>query len=114
MRVKRGVTSHRRHKRLLKKAKGYRGRRKTTIRLGHQAVIRAGAHAYRDRRKKKRVFRSLWIARLNAALRAQGIPYSRFIRQMEEKNVRLNRKVLSELAISEPRAFEEVVKTVMS
>lgn len=114
MRVKRGVTSHRRHKKLLKLAKGYRGRRSTTIRLGHQAVIRAGTHAYRDRKKKKRVFRSLWITRLNAALTSHGLMYSRFIRAMEEKNVRLNRKVLSELAISDPKAFDAVIKTVMS
>jgi len=114
MRVKRGVTSHRRHKKLLGRAKGYRGRRKTSIRLAHQAVMRAGAHAYRDRRKKKRVFRTLWIARLNAALRSEGVRYSEFVRRATEKKVILNRKVLSELAIHEPVAFKKVLEVVMA
>ena len=114
MRIKRGVTSHRRHKKLFALAKGYRGRRKNTVRLAKQAVMRAGQHAYRDRRKKKRAFRRLWIVRLNAALQRHGIAYSRFIRAMEGKKVLLNRKVLSELAIAEPKVFEEVVRTVMS
>ncbi len=114
MRVKRGTTSRHRHNRLLKKAKGYRGRRSTTVKLAHEAVMKAGMNAYRDRRKKKRIFRRLWITRLNAALRTQGIQYSRFIRQMEEKKVTLNRKVLSELAINDPEAFKKVVSTVMS
>ena len=113
MRIKRGVTSHRRHKKLLSLAKGYRGRRKKTVKLAHQAVIRAGSHAYRDRKRKKRVFRSLWIARLNAALSERGVMYSRFIRQMEEKKVLLNRKTLSELALHEPKTFDAIVKTVM-
>ena len=113
MRVKRGVTSHARHKRLLARTKGYRGPRHKTVKLGRLAVLKAGQHAYRDRRRKKREFRKLWIIRLNAALRSHGIPYSRFIRAAVEKKVVLNRKVLSELAIHEPTVFEEVVKVVM-
>jgi large subunit ribosomal protein L20 len=114
MRVKRGVTSHRRHKKLLALAKGYRGRRHTTVKLARLAVLKAGQHAYRDRRRKKREFRRLWIARLNAALRSHGVKYSRFVRAASDKNVLLNRKVLSELAIHEPGVFGEVVKVVMS
>ena len=114
MRVKRGVTSRAKHRKIFKLAKGYRGRRKNTVKLGKAAILKAGQHAYRDRRRKKREFRSLWIIRLNAALRPQGVAYSRFIRQMEEKNVILNRKVLSELAASDPAAFDAVVKAVMA
>jgi len=113
MRVKTGITSHRRHKKLLKQAKGYRGRRKNTVKMAQQAVMKAGQNAYRDRRLKKRMFRRLWITRLNAALRQKGVMYSRFIRQMEEKNVKLDRKVLSELAIHEPEVFNKVVEEVM-
>ena len=114
MRVTGGPASRRRHKKILKMAKGYRGRRKNTFKMAKQAVMKAGLNAYRDRKRKKREFRRLWIIRLNAALRSRGHMYSRFIRQMEDKDVKLNRKVLSELAIHEPEAFEEVVKTVMS
>jgi len=113
MRVKRGTTSRHRHTKLLKAAKGFRGRRKNTVKLAKQAVMKAGQNAYKDRRLKKREFRSLWIIRLNAALKLHGIQYSRFIRQMEEKKVVLNRKVLSELALSEPDAFKKVVEVVM-
>ncbi|HLD07831.1 MAG TPA: 50S ribosomal protein L20 [Candidatus Peribacterales bacterium] len=113
MRVKRGVTSKKRHKKLFKAVKGFRGRRKNTVKLATDALTHAGRNAYRDRRKKKRDFRSLWITRLNAALKLQGVQYSRFIRQMEEKKVLLNRKTLSELAISKPEAFKKVVETVM-
>jgi large subunit ribosomal protein L20 len=113
MRVKRGTTNRRRHNKLFKQTKGYRGRRRNTVRMARQAVMKAGQNAYRDRRRKKRVFRRLWITRLNAALRQRGVMYSRFICQMEEKNVKLDRKVLSELAIHEPEAFSKVVESVM-
>jgi large subunit ribosomal protein L20 len=113
MRVKRGTTTHRRREKLLKAAKGYRGRRSKTVRAAKQAVMKAGQNAYRDRRRKKRDFRRLWITRLSAALRGRGVMYSRFIRQMEEKDVKLNRKVLSEMAIHEPEVFSGVVETVM-
>jgi large subunit ribosomal protein L20 len=113
MRVTRGTVSRRRHNKLFKSVKGFRGRRKNTVKLATQASMKAGQNAYRDRRRKKREFRRLWITRLNAALRQHGVMYSRFIRQMEEKNVKLDRKVLSELAIHEPEAFTKVVETVM-
>jgi large subunit ribosomal protein L20 len=114
MRVKRGVTTNRRYKKLFKQVKGFRGRRKNTVKAAKQAVMKAGSNAYRDRRRKKRTFRRLWITRLNAALKQHGVMYSRFIRQMEEKNVKLDRKVMSELAISEPEVFTKVVETVMA
>lgn len=109
MRVKRGTVRHRRHKKIRGLAKGYRGMRSTTFVKANEAVIRAGVNAYRDRRLKKRAFRSLWIARLNAALRAQGITYSVFIKALNEKKITVNRKVLSELAIHEPAAFQKIV-----
>lgn len=112
MRVKTGVVRHRRHKKLRKMNKGYRGMRRTTIRNAKQAAMKAGQHAYRDRRKKKRVFRALWIVRLNAALRAEGLNYSRFIKALADKKVEVNRKVLSELAINEPDTFAAIIKQV--
>lgn len=113
MRVKRGTTSHRRHKKLLGRAKGYRGLRRKTVKKASEAVMHAGRHAFIDRRRKKREFRSLWITRLNAALRGRGFSYSRFISAAEAKNVQLNRKVLSELAIHEPEVFGKIVSDVM-
>lgn len=112
MRVKTGVVRHRRHKKLRKGNKGYRGPRRTTIKGAKQAAMKAGQHAYRDRRKKKRVFRALWIVRLNAAVREQGISYSRFIKGLKDKNIQIDRKALSELAIHEPDAFVAIVKQV--
>ncbi len=112
MRVKRGIARHRRHKKILKLAKGYRGMRSTAFKKANEAVVRAGVNAYRDRRLKKRTFRNLWVIRLNAALRAQGITYSRFIAAMKKKEMTLNRKVLSELAIHEPAVFDKIVKEV--
>ena len=112
MRVKRGVVRHRRHKKIRALAKGYRGMRRTTFRLANQAVIKAGQNAYRDRKRKKRDFRALWIIRLNAAVKAQGVNYSRFIGALKKKNVTLNRKALSELAIHDPKVFEQLVKEV--
>lgn len=112
MRVKRGVVRHRRHKKIRALAKGYRGMRRTSFRKANEAVMKAGQHAYRDRKKKKRTFRGLWIIRLNAAVRGMGISYSIFIKNLKDKKVDLNRKVLSELAINDPKIFEKIVKTV--
>lgn len=109
MRVKRGIVRHRRHKKIRALAKGYRGMRRTTFVKAKEAVIRAGVNAYRDRRLKKRDFRALWNVRLNAALRAKGIRYGEFIHALRAKNIQLNRKVLSELAIHEPAVFEKVL-----
>ena len=109
-RVKRGVTAHAKHKKVLKAAKGYRGRRKNTIRVAKQAVERAQQYAYRDRKRKKRTFRALWIQRLNAAVRPFGLTYSRFIDGLGKAGVSVDRKVLSDLAISEPAAFQTVVE----
>jgi large subunit ribosomal protein L20 len=108
-RVKRGVTAHAKHKKVLKAAKGYYGRRKNTIRVAKQAVERAAQYAYRDRKRKKRTFRALWIQRLNAAVRPFGLTYSRFIDGLSKAGVTVDRKVLSDLAIREPAAFEAIV-----
>jgi len=108
-RVKRGVTAHAKHKKVLKAAKGYYGRRKNTIRVAKQAVERAAQYAYRDRKRKKRTFRALWIQRLNAAVRPFGLTYSRFIAGLGKAGVSVDRKVLSDLAITEPAAFEAIV-----
>ena len=110
-RVKRGVTSHARHKKTLKAAEGYYGRRKSTIRIAMQAVVRAGQYAYRDRRQKKRNFRSLWIQRINAAAREHGLTYGRFIEGLSRAEVAVDRKVLAELAVNEPAAFAALVET---
>lgn len=110
MRVKRGIARHRRHKKIRKLAKGYRGMRQGSVKKANEAVIRAGVNAYRDRKLKKRDFRALWITRLNAALRSQGITYSRFLKALTDKKMVLNRKVLSELAIHEPEVFAAIVK----
>lgn len=109
-RIKRGTTTHRRHKRMMKRAKGFRGRRHTNFRLAKMAVMKAGTNAYRDRRLKKRTFRRLWIARINAALAKEGIQYSRFIAAMTQKDIRINRKLLSELAIHHEKVFKEIVE----
>ncbi len=108
-RVKRGVTSHARHKKILSKAKGYYGRRKSTIKVAKQAVTKAGQYAYRDRRVRKRNFRALWIQRINAATRAHGLTYGRFIDGLNKAGVEVDRKVLSDLAIHQPQAFEALV-----
>ena len=111
-RVKRGTTQKRRHKKVLAAAKGYRGGQHRLYARAKNAVVKAGQHAYAHRRLKKRDFRSLWIARLNAAVRAHGMSYSRFIFALHEHKIALDRKVLSELAIHEPAVFAEIVKTV--
>ena len=108
-RVKRGVTAHAKHKKVLKAAKGYYGRRKNTIRVAKQAVERAQQYAYRDRKRKKRTLRALWIQRLNAAVRPFGLTYSRFINGLDKAGVLVDRKVLSDLAIREPAAFAAIV-----
>src|SRR3990167_6609081 len=110
MRVKRGIVRQRRHKKIRKLAKGYQGGRHGTFVKAKEAVIKAGQHAYRDRKKKKRNFRSLWIVRLNAALRASGTKYSTFISGLKAKKIQLDRKALSELAIHEPEVFAHIVK----
>jgi len=109
-RVKRGVTSHAKHKKTLRAAKGFYGRRKNTIRAAKAAVDRSMQYATRDRRNKKRVFRALWIQRLNAAVREQGLTYSRFVDGLAKAGVEIDRKVLAELAINEPEAFRAVVE----
>ena len=108
-RVKRGVTNHARHKKVLKAAEGYYGRRKSTIRIAKQAVEKAGQYAYRDRRVRKRNFRALWIQRINAAVRDHGLTYGRFIDGLSKAEIAVDRKVLSDLAITQPEAFGVLV-----
>ena len=108
-RVKRGVTSHARHKKVIKSAKGYYGRRKNTIRVAKQAVEKAGQYAYRDRKARKRNFRSLWIQRINAAARENGMTYGRLIDGLNKAGIEVDRKVLADLAVHEPDAFKAVV-----
>ena len=111
-RVKRGVTAHARHKKILKLAKGYRGRRKNVFRIAKQAVMKAGQYAYRDRRTRKRVFRQLWIARINAASRSLGVTYSKFMAGLKKAQIDIDRKVLSDMAIRDPAAFAAIVDKV--
>mgnify|MGYP001177778538 CR=1 FL=1 len=111
-RVKRGVTARARHKKVIAAAKGYRGRRGNVYRVAKQAVMRAGQYAYRDRRNKKRVFRSLWIARINAAVREHGITYSVFINGLNRASIGLDRKVLADLAVADKPAFASIVARV--
>ncbi len=113
-RVKRGVTSHARHRKVLAQAKGYYGRRKNTIRVAKQAVDKAGQYAYRDRKAKKRTFRSLWIQRINAAARLHGLTYARFIEGLKKAGVELDRKVLADIAVREPEAFKSLAETAAS
>jgi len=109
-RVKRGVTAHARHKKVLTKAKGYYGRRKNTIRVAKQAVDKAGQYAYRDRKVRKRMFRALWIQRINAAARENGMTYGRFIDGLNKAGVEVDRKVLADIAVKEPVAFKALVE----
>ena len=111
-RVKGGVTAHARHKKVLKKAKGYYGRRSTTFRTANAAVDKAGQYAYRDRRVKKRAFRALWIQRINAAARLEGMTYSRFISGLEKAGIEIDRKVLSDIASADPTAFKAIADKV--
>ena len=105
-RVKRGVTGHARHKKVLGQAKGYFGRRKNTIRTAKQAVEKSQQYAYRDRKRKKRTFRALWIQRINAGARDHGLTYSRFISGLGKAGIEVDRKVLADLAVHEPVAFK--------
>jgi ribosomal protein L20 len=111
-RQKRGVTSRARHKKVFKAVKGQWGRRKNTIRIARQAMEKAMQYAYRDRRAKKREFRSLWIQRINAGVRAEGLTYSRFINGLNKSKIKLDRKVLADLAYNNPEAFKSLVKKV--
>ena len=111
-RVKRGVTARARHKKILALAKGYRGRRKNVYRVAKQAVMKAGQYAYRDRRTRKRVFRQLWIARINAGARSHSVTYSRFIAGLKKLSIDLDRKVLSDMTINDPAAFGAIVAKV--
>jgi len=113
-RVKRGVTSHAKHKKVLKAVKGQWGRRKNTIRVAKQSMEKALQYAYRDRKAKKREFRSLWIQRINAGVRSEGMTYSKFINGLNKSGIKLDRKVLAELAYNNPQAFKNIVKKVQS
>jgi large subunit ribosomal protein L20 len=108
-RVKRGVTAHAKHKKVLKAAKGFYGRRKNTIRIAKQAVEKSLQYAYRDRKNRKRNFRALWIQRINAAVREHGLTYGRFIDGLNKAGIEIDRKVLSDMAIHEPQAFAALV-----
>jgi large subunit ribosomal protein L20 len=109
-RVKRGVTAKARHKKVLKKAKGYYGARSKLFKTAKQAVIKAGQYAYRDRRQRKRQFRALWIARINAAARTHGLSYSRLINGMNRADIEVDRKVLADLAVRDPEAFGAIAE----
>jgi large subunit ribosomal protein L20 len=112
MRVKRGTTVKARHKRILARAKGMRAARGNHIKAAKEALLHAGAHAYTDRRRKKRVNRALWITRLSAAVRSQGMPYNQFIAGLKAKNISLDRKVLSEIAATDAATFTKIVAEV--
>ncbi|WP_353200587.1 50S ribosomal protein L20 [Sandarakinorhabdus sp.] len=112
MRIKRGVTTKARHKRILEQAKGYFGRRKNTIRIAKQAVEKAGQYAYRDRKANKRNFRALWIQRINAAVREEGITYSQFIAGTKIIGLELDRKVMADLAMNQPESFAAIIGQV--
>ena len=109
-RVKRGVVAHRRHKKVLKQARGYYGARSRTYRSAKQAVVRAGQYAYRDRRRRKREFRALWVVRINAAARDQGMNYSTFMAGLHRGGIELNRKLLAEMAVADREAFNQLVE----
>jgi large subunit ribosomal protein L20 len=108
-RIKRGVTTRAKHKRILENAKGYYGRRKNTIRIARQAVEKAGQYAYRDRKVKKRSFRALWIQRINAAVRAEGLTYGQFIHALNLAGITLDRKVLADIEMHEAEAFSAII-----
>ena len=113
-RTKRGVTSKARHKKVLKAVKGQFGRRKNTIRIARPAMEKAMQYAYRDRRAKKREFRSLWIQRINAGVRLEGLTYSKFINGLNKSKIKMDRKVLADIAYNEPEVFKSIVKKVQS
>ena len=111
-RVKRGVVAHARHKKVLEQAKGFYGRRKNTIRTAKAAVDKAGQYAYRDRKVRKRQFRSLWIQRINAAARVEGLTYARFIHGLDRAGIEMDRKVLADIAGNDPAAFKAIADKV--
>ena len=113
-RTKRGVTSSAKHKKVLKAVKGQYGRRKNTIRVARQAYEKAMQYAYRDRRNKKRDFKSLWIQRINAGVRSEGLTYSKFINGLSKSGIKLDRKILAEIAYENPQAFKTIVKKAQS
>ena len=113
-RTKRGVVSRAKHNKVLKSVKGQRGRRKNTIRIARQAMEKAMQYAYRDRKAKKREFRSLWIQRINAGVRAEGLTYSKFINGLNKSGIKMDRKVLAEIAYENPEAFKTIVKKAQS
>ncbi len=113
-RVKNGVTAKAKHKKILKKAKGYYGARSKLFKTAKQAVIKAGQYAYRDRRQRKRQFRALWIARINAASRNQGLSYSNLINGMNKANITIDRKVLADIAVNDPKAFQAIAQQAKS
>ena len=113
-RVKRGVTSRAKHKKVLKSVKGQWGRRKNTIRVARQAMEKAMQYAYRDRRNKKRDFKSLWIQRINAGVRAEGMTYSRFVNGLNKCGIKIDRKILAEIAYDSPEAFKTIVQKAQS
>jgi large subunit ribosomal protein L20 len=112
MRVKRGVTSHYKHHKIRKATKGMSHSRRRSIKMGRQGLIKAMQYAYRDRRNRKRSFRSIWNSRINAAVRQHDLSYSQFINGLKKANITINRKILAELAVNEPDAFVEIIKTV--
>lgn len=114
MRIKRGVTTKAKHKRILEQAKGYFGRRKNTIRIARQAVEKAGQYAYRDRKVKKRSFRAIWIQRINAAVREEGLTYGVFMHGLTLTDIQLDRKVLADIAMHEPETFKTIVTQVQA
>ncbi len=111
-RVKRGVTAHARHKKVLEQAKGFRGRRKNVWRIAKEAVMKAGQYAYRDRRNRKRTFRALWIARINAAVRSHGMTYSVFMNGLKKANIGIDRKMLADIAVLDKPAFAKIAGQV--
>ena len=112
MRVKRGTVRRAKHKKFIKMAKGYQGRRRSVFKLAKQAVLKAGQHAYRDRKVKKRDFRNLWIIKINAAVREFDMSYSTFISKLSEKSIKLNRKILADLAENEPKVFSDIIQKI--
>ena len=113
-RVKRGTTTHARHKRILEQAKGYYGRRKNTIRIAKQAVEKAGQYAYRDRKVKKRSFRAIWIQRINAAVREQGLTYGVFLHGTKLAGIEIDRKIMADMAMHEPETFKVIIAQVQA
>lgn len=113
-RIKRGTTTKARHKRILTQAKGFYGRRKNTIRVAKQAVDRAGQYSYRDRKVKKRSFRGLWIQRINAAVRAEGLTYSQFMHGVKQADIQLDRKIMADLAMNQPQTFAAIIAQVQA